>query len=309
MPLPYDTNRLLERTRAMLAQTAAEGSKPFAGSSYDTGSLQSIQTNKAPQPTIKAPQSTQTTPPTPTAPVDTAGKYGLTGENAQMVNLLQQYLDKLTQSGQKLNPNVDITPDRVAEFMAHAQSNLDTFLPYANKEIKPYFENKLKVARNDFLTTLGYSRDQLIATEQKLGEQYKLGQEQIGESAAESGFALSGRRMQQEQQLANTTQRTIEQGRQKMGFDASNLAGTFAQQYGTSNVPQFNIGTAPKVGDMSFAPQGGEQPFYQLSPETYAGLKGEQEFAQEAATRKRASELEEAFRGTAATTQQRSLTF
>lgn len=47
---PYDTNRLLERTRAMLAQTAAQGSTPFAGSSYDTGSLESMATPPPQQP-------------------------------------------------------------------------------------------------------------------------------------------------------------------------------------------------------------------------------------------------------------------
>lgn len=37
MPLPYNTDELLARSKAMLAQTAAEGEKPFAGSSYERG--------------------------------------------------------------------------------------------------------------------------------------------------------------------------------------------------------------------------------------------------------------------------------
>ena len=249
----------------------------------------------------------------PTSPAtqtpDVAQQYGLTGESAQMVNLLQIYLDKLTQSGQNINPNVDITPERVAEFMTKAQSDIDVFLPYANKEIRPYYENLLKTERDSFLTTMGYSRDQLLATEQKLGEQYGKQQKVIGEQAAETGFALSGRRFRQEQELTDTAQRAISEGRQAAQLKATDLAGGFARAYGTENLPGFNIGATPKVGDAGFATQTGEQPFYQLSPDVYAGLKGEKQFEQEAATRKRAAELEEAFRSTATTQQQRNLTF
>jgi hypothetical protein len=35
--VPYDTNALIAQSKAMLAQTAAQGTQSFAGSSYDTG--------------------------------------------------------------------------------------------------------------------------------------------------------------------------------------------------------------------------------------------------------------------------------
>ena len=237
-----------------------------------------------------------------------ASQYGLTGESAQLVNLFQTYLDKLATNGQSINPNIEITPDRVSEFMAKAQSDIDQFIPYASKEIKPFYENQLKVAREGFLRSAGYSQQQLLQHEAGLERKFTETQRGIGEQAAEQGFAQSGLRFRQERENIDATQRAIGQARETVGQRVTGLASEFAQKYGTANLPGFNVGATPKVGDFDFTRPSAEQPFYQLSPETYAGLQGEQTFAQESATRKRAAELESAFRSKAAVDQQRQLT-
>lgn len=71
--LPYDTNGLIAKSQAMLDQTKAEGSKPFAGSGYDTpaGSVipQPKVTPQAPVSTPTAAKSDVATTPTPSVPV------------------------------------------------------------------------------------------------------------------------------------------------------------------------------------------------------------------------------------------------
>ena len=62
------------------------------------------------------------------------------------------------------------------------------------------------------------------------------------------------------------------------------------------------------AGALSFTRPGTETPLYELSPEVYQGLVGEQPFAQEAAKRTRVSELESAFRTQQQAQQLRQLT-
>ncbi|MFZ2151694.1 MAG: hypothetical protein WAV09_01145 [Minisyncoccia bacterium] len=279
-----------ERTNQLLAEASQQTGIP----------AQQFQTNQAPQ-------TSQTTQGGAASQLPTAENYGLTGQNAQTFDLLKGYLEKLTTNGQSINPNVEITPERVSEFMKQAQSNIDEFIPYASKEIKPFYENQLKIAREGFLRSAGYSQQQLVEHEAELERKFSETQKGIGESAAESGFAQSGMRFRQERENVDATQRALGQARSQVGNQVTGLASTFAQNFGTANLPQMNIGSTPQVGDNSFT-RNGSSPFYQLSPETYNGLKGEQEFGQEAAIRSRAAELENAFRSSQATAQQRKLT-
>jgi hypothetical protein len=66
MPLPYDTNALIKQTQDMLAQTKAQGSTSFAGSSYDT-----TRTGAVPviTPGSMTPATPITTTPNPVTPV------------------------------------------------------------------------------------------------------------------------------------------------------------------------------------------------------------------------------------------------
>lgn len=227
---------------------------------------------------------------------------------SKLYKTLDNYLDEITKRGQRINPEVKITPSSVARFMKQAETDLDDFLPYAEKELKPFYETQLKLARESFLRNVGYTEQELLDTEGELERQYTKGFRQLGEQAAEQGFALSGLRQRDEQELMGETQRKVDYNRRLFDKTATNAAADFAKTYGTGQLPSASIASAPKVGLGGFTRDTTNQPVYSLSPETYAGLTGEKEFEQRSAIRSRAAELEGAFRSKSALDQQRRLT-
>lgn len=211
---------------------------------------------------------------------------------------LDNYLKELQKRGQVINPNVVIDPAKLAEFTAQAKNEID-----------PYYANQLKVAKDQFLTSLGYSKEALEANETELERQYSQKLEGIASSAAEKGFAQSGIRQLDEQDLAQSTQYTLDTNRRQLGQNLASTASTFAGQYGTSNLPQSPLSHAPRVlaGESDFG-RGQQSPFYSLSSAVYDGLRGTNEFQQTADVRNRASQLEGAYRSELANNQLRQLT-
>lgn len=224
---------------------------------------------------------------------------GLPPQFQELYNTLEQYLKQLQSRGQVLNPNIEITPDQVANFTHQAET-----------EINPYFANKLKIAREGFLRSAGYSADEIMRQEKAAEQKYKKNFRALGEEAADTGFAQSGRRIQAEGDLAQGTQESIDANRRKLSFDLGTDAREFAQQFGTSETPGFNLMEAPRVfgGETGFNQGTQQRALYELSPDVYNGLIGEQEFSRRGAVKTRASGLEEAFRSNQAIDQQRKLT-
>lgn len=216
-----------------------------------------------------------------------------------MLGSLEEYLNELEKRGQVLNPNIKIDAKTVAQFTKQAE-----------QEINPYYKGQLKMARESLLANAGFSRDEVLRTEQELERQYQQNFRQVGESAADRGFALSGIRNREEGDLATATQQTLDQNRRNLQFKTENAAREFAQLYGTDNMPSLSIGAAPSItgGETGFTRQGSSRNLYQLDPNVYQGLIGSQEFERRGAVRNRTSQLESAFRGNQALTQARSLT-
>lgn len=226
------------------------------------------------------------------------GAQSSSGTSGQGVNLppeyqalydsLKTYLDKLQASGQRINPNIQITPEKVAEFMTQAQN-----------EIQPFYATQLKLAKDQFLQTLGFTTEQIVSQEKQLESQYGRKVRDIASSSAERGFAQSGIRQREEGELASDTQSQIDENRRRLGFSFGEQAGKVAQQFGGAAIPtSSSLSAAPRVlaGVGGFDRPGGTSPFYQLSPDVYSGLVGEQQFAERGAIQNRASQLEEAFR-------------
>lgn len=214
-----------------------------------------------------------------------------------MLKTLQTYLNELKARGQVLNPNIDITPEKAAEFLAKAES-----------EINPYYQGQLKMAREQLLSSAGYAKDQLEQYERQLASQYNLQHKQLGEQAADQGFAQSGIRKQGETQLATEVQDRLTLNRQQLQNQLGNVARSFAQNWGTSELPGLNISRTPQVTGMgSFQTDSSTQPFYSLSPEVYNGLIGTEEFNRRGAVQQRVSQLESAFRTQGAIDQARKL--
>lgn len=234
-------------------------------------------------------------------PSNTADPMPSTGDPALDATLgsLEEYIKELEKRGQVLNPNIVLDAKTLAQFTKQAE-----------QEINPYYAGQLKMARESLLNSAGFSRDEVLRTEQQLEQQYQQRFRETGESAADRGFALSGIRQREEGQLATDTQRVIDSNRRKLEFDTGNAARGFAQQYGTSNMPTLNIGATPSItgGENKFSTNPGTRSLYQLDPGVYQGLVGSQEFEQRGAVRNRASQLEEAFRSNQALQQARSLT-
>lgn len=235
----------------------------------------------------------------PTAGTTNPDLTGLPPEWQALYTQLDTYLKKLQANGQTINPNVTITPEKLQEFATQAANEID-----------PYYANLLKTNVSDFMYGLGYSRDQILNNEQLLQQQYGRDVRSLQSNLADQGFAQSGARRLQEQQLADTTQNTINTNRAQLGYNANTAARSLAGAFGTSNVPQFSLSGAPTVGagETNFGRSLGDTPLYSLSDSVYQGLKGTKQFEQEAAKRTRTSDLESAFRSNLALQQQRSLT-
>lgn len=201
---------------------------------------------------------------------------------------LEDYLAELQRRGQVVSPTVEITPEKAAEFMAQA-----------GREIEPYYASQLALAREEFMRSVGYSTEDIKRQEAELERTYGRQLGMVGAEMAERGFAYSGPRRRAERELAEATQRGLEETRRRTGFAAGTAARAFAREWGggaVSAVP--TIGAAPRVlaGTKEWERPGGEAPFYEISPETYEGLVGAREWEKRGEKKRRAVELEETWR-------------
>ena len=189
-----------------------------------------------------------------------------------IMDLAGSAIAKMYDKGFVVNPNVQITPERIAEFLKIAET-----------EIEPGFRTQLQVGREQFLRQLGYNTQEILAREQQLERKYGQAVKTLGAESAERGFALSGLRQQQERELATETQQQLEQGRRTFGFQAGTLGREYAGKFGGlfgQGLPQTPIiSEAPTAlaGETAFAKTGRELPLYQLPEETYNALVGSAE--------------------------------
>ncbi len=201
---------------------------------------------------------------------------------------IQDYLTKLGETGKTINPYVDITPEKLAEFLGQAQ-----------REIDPYYASQMGLARENLLNQLGYSKEEVGRFEGDLEKKYGKSLTQLGETSAEQGMALSGRRLQEEGELATETQNQMLDTRRKLAFEAGNQARQFAGEWGGANIPMATMTSTPKVqaGESSFRNLGGtETPLYELSDSLYQNLTGAKQWEQQANVKTRQAQLEEAFK-------------
>lgn len=222
-------------------------------------------------------------------------------KNQQTIyDTLQRQLDALTAKGQTINPYVEITPEKAAEFMAQAE-----------REISPYYQTQMKLERENLLRSIGYDTESLNLFEQQMERTYGKNLNTLSENMAESGFAYSGKRKTEESDLAYNTQTQINENRRQSANQAANLASAYAQRWGSANLPaSTTISATPNVvaGQSAFNKTGGNVNYYTLSPELYDDLIGSQQYEQTAQQKARASELEGAYKESELVNRQRQLT-
>ena len=227
-----------------------------------------------------------TAPPVPQVP----GLEGLSEQLQQLYNLAKKFLDELQARGQTINPAVSITPERIAEFMDQAA-----------KEIDPFYAEQLKLAKEAFLTDVGYSKEEITRLELEAERGFARSTRRLGEEYAERGFAQSGLRRRGEMELAEETQRDIELQRRQLTQKTGQALRQFYQKYGTQSLPKGELPTLQETpralpGEERFARTGREFPFYELNEGLYKDIVGSEEFEKRGAVSKRTSELEEAER-------------
>lgn len=233
-----------------------------------------------------------------TAPLTTMTGNQQTSQDP-LLGALEKMLQEMQTRGQVLNPNVEITPEKAAEFLSQAE-----------REINPYYAGQIKLARESLMSSFKSTSEELLTNESRAEKKYGQDLRTLGENAAELGFAQSGRRLREETDLAYGTQNSINDSRRTLSTNAGNLARTFAQKYGASELPGFNLPgeVAVGAGESTFSRGSQSRSLYQLSPEIYSGLIGSEEFARRGAVRNRTSELEGAYNTGNAINQARRLT-
>lgn len=200
-----------------------------------------------------------------------------------LLTQINGYLTKLSANGQVINPNVQITPDQLAVFAKQASS-----------EIHPYFATQLQTVTDQYLSNLGYNIDQLNNQVDQTQSQYSRSLDTLASNAADQGFAQSGIRAKQENQLAQDTQNSISNTFNSARNSATNAAYDYAKTYGgqaalTLGNPTIN---QPRVlpGQSKFD-QGTSVGLYQLSPNLYNNLIGSEQNTEKSATDTLASQL------------------
>ena len=204
-------------------------------------------------------------------------------EFQELLDTLKDYLVELKKRG-KIPAPKDLTPDEIAKFLTQAE-----------KEISPYYATQLKLAKEGFLRSLGYTQETIDRLTEEAQREYQQNLRTLGETMAERGFALSGIRKRAERELAWETQRQLEEARRRTLFEAGTLARQFAQEWGEGGLPRITeIPTVRNVRVLWGQPvfqEIGKTYLYELRPEIYKGLIGEKEWEKKAAIQQRKAEL------------------
>lgn len=223
----------------------------------------------APAPVVAPPPAPVATTPAPPAaqPAEQTGSVTGNATLDGILTALQGHLDTQLASGAKFNPNIEITPATVQQF-----------LDQATGEIDPFYQNQYKVIKSDLsrnLTELGKSYD--INKRQNEG-QFKQDLNNKREQLAGSGLAYSGFRGQAEKQLADNANLENESAALKAGSAAADAISSAEKTIGSSNLP----GSYPSLSEYgaSTSGSGSFTPTRTLNFSPVGGVTGSSQYAE-----------------------------
>lgn len=196
-----------------------------------------------------------------------------------VVAQLYRQLEKTIESGQKINPDIEFTPERLQEFLTQAET-----------EIEPYYQEVMEQNKQDIELSLGRLSEDYKREIQRAEEPFKEGLAQQSESEAQAGLTYGSERGVRERQTVEGQQRglddvfrnvergvqdTVRAGERTLG--SSFLSGLQTPQFSpfTANTQGFQQGSARTLA----TPQG--------------GLLGELPKEREVNVRTRASEIQD----------------
>ena len=179
------------------------------------------------------------------------GDTGYTTGNNDLDAILTSMQDILTSiidSGQIVNPNIDITPEMTQQW-----------LDQASAEIDPYYQNQFNAIRDDLNTDLTYLGNQYSQAIKANEASFKEALATQREAEAGAGTIFSGGRKLREQSLAGQAERNIEGLTSTLGYQAQK-AGTEAERtIGSANLSNLSLsGYSPY--SVSTSGQGGYNP-------------------------------------------------
>jgi len=203
-------------------------------------------------------------------------------------DLLQRTLD----SGQIVNPNVELSDELIQQFQDQVEI-----------ELSPYYKSQFQSVRDDLSTDLSYLSTQYKQAMEASQATFKQTLAAQRESEAERGTIFSGGRRTREQGLAEATQRSIEGLTTGLGYQAQKVGTQAERTVGSLNLggitsPVYQPQGVSLLGEGQYTPLAGRQLW---TPST--GITGTLEREQITAKQLRQAELEEAER------KKRSLTF
>jgi hypothetical protein len=248
---PYNTQKLIDQSRAMLEQTKAQGTTAFAGSTYDTnrtGAVQAITPSAMASTAPIVPVTTPTTPVATPAPVEVVPNVALTGEENTALtqqDSLQSIISDLTLS----------TSDRAQKSFQQQQQET---LGYnaAQNEINQY---------SDVAKSLSHEADQINIQLKNSLEQLQVNAQQSGANVTKGGLDPQRRALQTQanQQLldnavkqhTNNASLYASQGKLRSAIDSVNYAvnAEFDPKFKALETAQANLSNLMKSGVLTTA--------------------------------------------------------
>lgn len=203
------------------------------------------------------------------APPPQQQQQGLTGvpQLDEVYSQLEKYVTDLQANGQRVNPNIEISPATAQQFLDKAQG-----------EINPYYASQIDSMKNELKSSLDVMQKQYDLGKRNQESQFQLDLKNKRETLADQGAAQSGFRGQQEQQLQQNAQRTME----GLGLGAAGAASS-ALYGGAQTLGSKNISDLTGYGNVNTSTSslpGKNLNFYNPTP-----ITGSTEYAQNADVR------------------------
>jgi len=193
-------------------------------------------------------------------------------------------LSKAIEAGSVVNPDIEINPSQVRKFLKQAE-----------KEIDPYYQEKLGLLRDGIETSLGRLSEDFTKTVERGQETFRQNVQDQSQAEAEAGMAYSSgrqKRLDRTVQVENDALADLATGASRsardMGVQFEETAGSDAAR--KLNIPSINLVTANAKG--SYSPTGSRSLFDPLGSVELGSVGRERKSAVEA----RKSELERNYR-------------
>lgn len=190
-----------------------------------------------------------------------------------LLSHLDDFVQQNIANGQKINPNIELTPDEVQKFIDKASG-----------EVAPYYQNIIRSVKDDLTKNLQYMQKQYDLDKQQKEAQFKSDLGNQRESAAGAGLTFSGSRNLGEQTAAATQDRTLQSSALAAGKAAQDAISSTEQKIGSRNLSDLQI---PGMTDYtaSLEGNGGFNTGRSLDFSPLGGVTGSLEYAQAGDTR------------------------